>query len=493
MASTDNVVINVRERPLSSDINNLQSMIGRDLLDILQQMMSETVFNVPGSGPGSATRNVVLNGLEVVANGSNVSVNAGALLQYSLTLPPALGSLDSPYRMGISRAAQTLAMPSPGVESWVVIEAQMTEVITVTASRDILDPGTGNFVPTLVDKQKERQLQFQVSAANPATIPAFSGGDWIPIAAVRRPGGGGAVAPGDIYDLRDLWSERLGRGNQNLSALNSGSGNPLNAQLWTSLGAASEAVTINYLQGVTKEGQLLWFSSNGVPVTINVAPFTESGFAPAAGDWCYLYLAPWRGLPVRNGQAGGAGNALLVVSQVAPSFDLYNAAPITPSAPFSSTTLGVGEAVCVGALLRNSLNNGWNPIWTADGRTWTSTSTGTLLANFAPPSAGANNVVLGTNVPACARILRVTATYNGADPSPTPVIRTLVPTPAGASTLRLAPLVAIDDAGDIIHQTGMPFEIPLQALNAFTFDFDLGGGAPDPSSTLTVAFAGWRM
>ena len=124
--------------------------------------------------------------------GNDVSVAAGVLLQDSATLTPVPGSLDSNYRVGINRVATIVAMPAPGGTTFYLIEGQVYELTTTTESRDILDPATGNFVPTNVPKQRERRVQFQVVAGG-ADAPAPSGGEWVPIAIVRRPGGGGAV------------------------------------------------------------------------------------------------------------------------------------------------------------------------------------------------------------------------------------------------------------------------------------------------------------
>lgn len=490
MASTDNVVINVRERPLSTDLNNLQSMLGRDLLDVLQQMMSSTDFGAFGSVPTSSVRNVVLNGLEVSPNGANVDVAAGILLQYSLTMSPALGSLDSPYRVGVSRSAQTLSMPTPGVDSWVTIEAQMVEVITVSGSRDILDPGTGNFVPTIVDKQKERQLQFQVSAANAGTVPAFSGGDWIPIAIVKRPAGGGAVLVGDIYDVRDLWSERLAKGNQSVATLTWSGAGPGDGQAKVPLsGASVNTITINHLSGTTRQGQQLWFAANAA-VDLTSSVFAETGWAVAADEWRYLYLCPWRNLPVRNGQASGQGNSLLITSAVAPNYQLYNTGAITPPAPFSSSTIAAGEAVCVGAVWRNSLNTGWIGIYSVDGRTWMMGQPDTSLAILSPPVSGANTINLATLVPACARSVLVLVRYDGNGVLGS--VRTLAVAAVG-SAAEIGPSYSVDDGGGTIHQSAMMFEVPTQALSSTSFDLRVGGGAPNAATTAIISLLGWRM
>jgi len=344
MGGTDDLIYNTLERALSTDLNDTESIKDRVLLDSWRRTFGRIINPVAlGSVPSSSPRAVCLGGLEVVPNGNDVDVQPGVLLQDSATLAPVPSSIDSDYRVGINRAAELAAMPSPAGTSWVLIEANMVRVVTLTTPRDIFDPGTGVFVPTPVDKRSERQLDFTVSAASLGTIPAPSGGNLIPIAAVRRPGGGGPVLSTDIYDLRPMWQNRAARSGEEV-----GGGGSSNRQYvrrgqvymraGTVDGTASNLIQLD-AEAYSERGERLWFT--GVDVDVSTVTFMADGEAVTGGAWHYLYLAPFRDGTVHNAYGAAAqANCVLVVSQAAPASRAgLNGAAVTPAAPFNTSAL----------------------------------------------------------------------------------------------------------------------------------------------------------
>ena len=120
MSNQDNVVFNVRERPLSSDQNNVESLHARTLAEMMLYQMTE-LNAIDGT---SILRNVVLGGLAVVPNGSNVDVTAGVLFQNSGSLVPTPGTYDSSYRYGRNASSSTLTMASPASDTYYIIELE---------------------------------------------------------------------------------------------------------------------------------------------------------------------------------------------------------------------------------------------------------------------------------------------------------------------------------------------------------------------------------
>lgn len=482
MSGMDRMQINTRERPSSTDINDLQSMIHRSILDAMRYMHSAASYPVVSGVPSTTIRNVVLGGLDVTPNGSDVDVRAGVLLQDSGSLTPAPGPLDSDYRIGIARSAVTVPMPSPGSESWVVIEAQMTETVTLNESRDILDAGTGNFVPTLVDKRAERRIQYQ-TLTGVGTVPDFTGGDWVPIAVVRRPGGGGAVAVTDIYDIRPLWAERLAHGN--VSEGSSFATDRTQKQNW-SIAINSESLVVTGIEGKAANGLRLWVAGTfDVSTSGNVVEDAFGGFS--ASTWYYLYLVAFRGQAVRHAEATQRGNALLVLSATAPGLDMIGSGGLTPQAPWDTNTSPNGP-VCVGALLRNSANTGFEEIAMVNGKATIRTgNTALLVANITGPSAGANAITPGASVPD-ARAATFDIDWIGAG-SGTLQARL---TPTG-STLGYPPGGNSGYVDDGATQTKPPITIPIAAQGTKNFDLYVLGGSPNGSTVAQVRLTGYEV
>ncbi|NBX24422.1 MAG: hypothetical protein EBR52_10080, partial [Microbacteriaceae bacterium] len=115
MATNDNIVINVRERPLSSDINNAQSLVARTLMNLARGLGASKFVGVPGL---EIPLNSYPAGLIPSPLGADVQIGPGILLQDSATLPPVPTTLDSPFRIGTNLTPTTVTMPSPGVDTF---------------------------------------------------------------------------------------------------------------------------------------------------------------------------------------------------------------------------------------------------------------------------------------------------------------------------------------------------------------------------------------
>lgn len=380
MASNDAEVINTLERAASGDINDLQSIQTRlwtDAMGFYGQSLRVL------AEPSDTVRNVVLGGLTVSPSGVNVQVAPGALGQNSPTLPPVPGVLDSTYRFSRNDIATVVPMPAPGALTYYLVEAQMVEVITSTQLRDIYNPTLNVFVPTLVTKQIQHQIAFQVLTGT-TDAPAPSGGDWVPIAIVKRPAGGPAVLPEDIIDVRPLAEFGRERPTKPVSMIDRldvllGAGAPTNrVQVFTQIDGPQGLRTFELL------------SSSAFSEDMTSARFIGPGVVLAANTRFYLYLAPWSALslnPRFNGGVNDSYEGVLVLSDVAPTNSGRNGAPIALPAPFGIVAAPTSTAYYVATLMRDAANTGWVPFQRTNGRVLFPTSpTSAWVETFSPPN-----------------------------------------------------------------------------------------------------------
>ena len=351
MSGNDSIVINVRERPLSSDINNLQSLAARTLMNLMRGLGGAKFLGVPGLElPVNSYPAGLIPG--IAPSGVDIQIGPGILLQDSTTLAPAPTALDSTTRYGANPAPVVVLMPSPGVETFYLIEAQVTPVTVSTASRDILDPVSGNFVPTLVTKEVDYQVQFQLLTGG-ADAPVPTGGEWVPLCIVRRPAGGGAIVASDIIDVRKLSDF-------------SGPRSPVPVMRRCTIRSNSLPDTpsndheinaeIDGPFGVRSYDDLIAFTDLGSASVL--APAT----AFAADTWYYAYLAGWSSFGISPSPAVSPlrqKTGVLVVSGVAPDRFRRNGAPIPLPPPYGTSPQPATTAYCIGAFRRNSANTGF--------------------------------------------------------------------------------------------------------------------------------------
>lgn len=368
MSGMDDVVFNTRERPVSVDQTNQGALVHRGILDILQWLLApsawgslSTTFDTPGYA--------VLGGLTMTPSGNNVLVNPGALIQYSSTVVPTPGSLDSTTRIGFLRTATAVAAPSPGSDTYYLLTAQMVEVVTATESRDVLDTGTLNFVATLLPKRFERQLQFRFEAGTATNFPLPSDPDWKVIGGVFRPGGGGAVLQSHLYDMRLLYDQKVHYssawpGRLDRRSYAAGTFSTDSAYKFARFDADGEVA-----------GQRVWLHSPDatryelVPLVPETVDPSNDPTVLGTNNWYYMYLAPFAGVfPVgqhlqwEDNTAGPGvvtlgGNSstrgVLVESSVAPARGSpYNGGSLSLPAPFTAYSPNIGECICLGAFRR---------------------------------------------------------------------------------------------------------------------------------------------
>lgn len=369
MSGVDNVVINNLERASSTDVNDLQSLTGRLVAETLANWLLDRQGLASTSMPAETRRGVVMGGLEATPLSADVSISPGILVQNSASLTPTPGSLDSDYRWGRLDAVATVVMPSPVSNTWYLIEGQVDQATTLTSLVDIFNPSTQTFTPTSLPKRKENSVVFQVLTGTTTDAPTPTGGNWVPIAVVFRPAGGGAVSVDHIYDVRPCIErneggiQRTARLHRSVTTYNHASG------FGTVAASINFEGVINGKRGWIKTGAVLGPHLFTGPSTFgSIIDPTNSTIASTQGVISYLYLAPWYGLmprgqrimsrtkPATDSLQRFDSRGIFVLSTVAPATqgDMTNGAAVTLPHPWSGYAVPAGEAICIAAFKKQS-------------------------------------------------------------------------------------------------------------------------------------------
>lgn len=152
----DRMALNPGERPISTDINQLQSNNQRSLMWLAQALVKE----FSGANPAAAV--FVADGFSLTAPGGtmNVTLNPGLGFYYNPSdVPTGIGGLSgvddvSPLHPLPLATAQTIAVPAadPSNPRIDIIEVTTDRRLEQPQSRDILNSGTGVVTPASVNK-----------------------------------------------------------------------------------------------------------------------------------------------------------------------------------------------------------------------------------------------------------------------------------------------------------------------------------------------------
>lgn len=228
----DRTVINTRERPLSSDINQAQSQIDRTLRFFLDQLFigrrapnDDRVATLPSQGfigGGFKVREESPIGLSVLlSSGQGFQANA-------TDTPSSIGGVTSVddlsrYKPLVVLSDVTIAVPAadPTFDRIDIVEVAFNRRLADPTSRDILNPSSGAFEPETVNKSLAWNMEGSVGivttpassttaigykagnpSATPTTPPTTAG--YIRIAEVVVAAAATQINDEDIKDLRDL-------------------------------------------------------------------------------------------------------------------------------------------------------------------------------------------------------------------------------------------------------------------------------------------------
>lgn len=376
----DKEVINVRERPLSSDIMDMQAIGSRVLEDAMKWLHTSQFREALHSSFWEENPGPLVMGLQVsyVPATNEINMSPGMLMQFSTTLVPTPGSLDSAFRVAFNRSEVQIPLPNPGAATWYLLEAQMVENTTLSQNRDVLDPSTGTFKPALVPKRKEFNITTQWKAGTTTNLPTPTGGDWIGIFGVLIQVGGTISFPTThIRDMRTLPSMRAFGGTDYQSQRRPivpflASGSTPDNLLDNIIISVKEAWTNKSASGQYPAVQMR-FGNPGGSSGANVSSILEPGQILTAETWYYVYFAGWFGLAPEDVGNSVEQRGVLVATTKQPAVTggAFNIADITLPAPYSAFICPNDTIPCIGAIYYKDVGGGdvgWAPFQAVYGR-----------------------------------------------------------------------------------------------------------------------------
>lgn len=370
----DRIQMNTRERAVTDDINDLQAIANRNMMESWKYFLA---LNANAGVNVTVPVSTVLGGLDVNVGANPLTLEVSPGVMHTLRQAGPGGPFDSD--MVFSRQSATHVIPEAEFASgngYYLIEAIPTDMVTLNTSRDVFDPGLEAFVPAPVDKVIEAQITYTVRYGTSLNLPeplSASGGDETAIAGVRMQGGD--FFP--VIDLRPIVDERP---EQSVTTVilsphyarnrwrTLHNGNDLSSPT-----AANQKIAFDF--EVLGQSRFYMQAVGGfqdpVHVSINDFRFATPKMiaAFAAGDemWMYFYTSRWFGYTPRNAYAGllpgdpptflHQGVLTIEASTVAspgggPPLQGSRIMPsgITLPAPFAEYTSQAGDGVCVGGL-----------------------------------------------------------------------------------------------------------------------------------------------
>ncbi len=285
------LVMNTRERALSTDINRLQAFAARDRAQLARFFFNDqrqSYLLTPGLSKqyvGGETPLVgdVYGGLMVDPQTTSLLITPGEL--GCLFPDPDITTDDSPYMLiddpGVQVAGLLTFTATGGGGTRVdLVECRPISTILESDSRDIFNPATGLFSPSSVTKVQVFRLQYRLRLGTPgAGMPALAAG-WLPLAVAVVTNASADFTTVDFWDVRPLVEDRVkpqlgSAGHYPVTSLSAGtsvSGGE------TDLGGFSLASYNGYLAG-------------GTIRTSTPSPGTFGGTGIDDGDFAFLNLS----------------------------------------------------------------------------------------------------------------------------------------------------------------------------------------------------------
>lgn len=224
----DREVINIRERPLSSDLDLFESLRQQTLMEILANAVQARF------GLGNDTSVIIPAANDAGFFGAGFTVRPGVGLQVQLDTGLGLfndntsvSSISGIVGVDDQSVIKPLSLTVPEVISGIpagdpvnpridIVEIAMGRRLINPTSRDILNPATGAFAPNLVNKTLTYNLNGQstingIGLINyktgvPAGVPVAPATDagYVKIAQIAVPALAAGFAQNEIQDLRKL-------------------------------------------------------------------------------------------------------------------------------------------------------------------------------------------------------------------------------------------------------------------------------------------------
>ncbi len=217
------LVQNIRERIVSADLNDLQTIAAAEKAELLRSLYDDRVadwylapgLQVPIASSSPSLAFDVYGGLMVKPDSAGYFLVQGGVAGF--LLPTGLGTYDSPYRVVVDPGVVTpgslpfTSNAGGGAPRWDVVECQPVDTLLAQESRYIFNPGTGIASPEVVDKIRAMRLTYRVRLGTPGGgFPGLAAG-WAPLAVVCAPAGSSSLLTSDVWDVRPLVRERTRR------------------------------------------------------------------------------------------------------------------------------------------------------------------------------------------------------------------------------------------------------------------------------------------
>lgn len=208
------LVINTRERAVSSDINRLQAFADESITEAwrwltLPTLGTDLASTIP-STTSSPVKAMILNGLwaRPEIGTVNLFIEPGALIMSNPDVSPSAD--DSTAKLIVDNVGEqtggvlTLTAGGGGTRIDVIECSRNPAVVQESSSRDIYNTTTGLFSASLVDKVVQDELTYRIRLGTPGGgFPGTVSG-WLPLAIASVPNA--AVTWNDVivWDVRPL-------------------------------------------------------------------------------------------------------------------------------------------------------------------------------------------------------------------------------------------------------------------------------------------------
>lgn len=303
------LIWNFQERVVSDDFNRAEQFAASALAELLRLPLTAIALEseaegktTPAATAGNPLRAVVFEGIRFrpeIGTTTGFVEPGCALVVYPDASPhPA----DSPARLLLDpgvQSAGTLTLTAGGGGARIdVVECQPTNVVTEADSRDVFDPSTGLFSPSLVNKVARGGLTYRIRTGTAgAGFPGTASG-WLPIAVCLVPSSATTWDDCTVWDVRPLLADLADPPHVVTrafprSSFSEGSAVEESANVWKARGLVERS-----LSGWKVGGDLAPAASGSDYVGLHSgAGNWEPGFAAVAERPWYLMLLQPFGLP----------------------------------------------------------------------------------------------------------------------------------------------------------------------------------------------------
>lgn len=301
-SSGKNIVFNTRERLVSTDLQRAQVFAAADVAEAFRHMLLARLTEESAGDNAyleatqtSPVTSLILAGLLVKPQigGTSLLIEPGAAYVVDPTGDTA--NDDSPVKFVKDPGVTTpgtltfLANAGPGVRLDVV-ECSLTSTTLETSSRDVFDPSSGSFVPTVLPKVKAWRMTYRIRRGTAGGgFPGTAAG-WLPLMVAAVPAAATNWDGCVCWDVRPLLADRHSMVNLRRT----------NAQRVRSSHVTVTALEPTKIFGYSEREFGQWIAGGALPTTgLLYADVAPSGFNWDSGNGKlgHIYAAFPGGLP----------------------------------------------------------------------------------------------------------------------------------------------------------------------------------------------------